>query len=164
MSPCQRMWGWSAAKTSFAFLVFLNCGLSLCLGAQQFAAWIHDGIVAASDMEALTFILRRGGASADAVQEWHAQRSEESVRKLKDLGVNFVILNFHKGAGLKAEGEDIAATRAYTALAHRYGIRVAGYVGASMMYETLFKEEPGARDWRQIDEFGRPIYYTSEQT
>jgi hypothetical protein len=115
-------------------------------------------------MEALTFILRRGGESADAVREWHAQRSEEAVRKLKELGVNFVIVNFHKGAGLKAEGEDIAATRAFTALAHRHGLKVAGYVGASMMYETFFKEEPGARDWRQVDEFGRPIYYTSEQT
>jgi hypothetical protein len=134
------------------------------LRAQEVAPWMREGIVAASDMEALTFILRRGGESADAVGEWHAQRSEEAVRKLKDLGVNFVIVNFHKGAGLKGEAEDIAATRAFTGLAHRYGLKVAGYVGASMMYETLFKEEPGASDWRQVDEFGRPIYYTSEQT
>jgi hypothetical protein len=132
--------------------------------AERGPPWMREGIVAASDMEALTFVLRRGGASADAVREWHEQRSEDALRKLKDLGVNFVIINFHKGAGLKAEGEDIAATRAYTALAHRYGLKVVGYVGASMMYETFFKEEPGARGWRQVDEFGHPIYYTSEQT
>jgi hypothetical protein len=128
------------------------------------AGWMREGIVAASDMEALTFILRRGGDSADAVREWHDRRSESAVRKLKDLGVNFVIINFHKGAGLKAEAEDIAATRAFTKLAHGYGLKVVGYVGGSMMYETLFKEEANARDWRQVDEFGRPIYYTSEQT
>jgi hypothetical protein len=126
--------------------------------------WTREGIVAASDMEALTFILRRGGSSADAVREWHDQRSETAVRKLQDAGVNLVILNLHKGAGLKTEGEEIAATQSFTTLAHRHGIRVAGYVGASMMYETFFKETPGARDWRQVDEFGRPIYYTSEQT
>ena len=145
-------------------VVLILGGLVPCLCAQRAVPWTREGIVAASDMESLTFILRRGGESADAVREWQDQRCEEAVRKLKDLGVNFVIVNFHKGAGLKAEGEDIAATRAFTALAHRYGLKVAGYVGASMMYETFFKEEPGARDWRQIDEFGRPLYYTAEQT
>ena len=145
-------------------MILVFCGLTPCVLAQRSAQWMREGIVAASDMEALTFILRRGGESADAVREWYDRRSENAVRKLKDLGVNLVIVNFHKGAGLKAEGEDIAATRAFTALAHRYGLKVIGYVGASMMYETFFKEEPSARDWRQVDEFGRPIYYTSEQT
>jgi hypothetical protein len=125
---------------------------------------MREGIVMASDMEALTFILRRGGESVDAVNEWHAHRSEDAICKMKELGVNVVIINFHKGAGLKAEAEEIKATGAFTVLAHRYGLKVAGYVGATMMYETFFKEEPGARDWRQVDEFGNPIYYTSQQT
>ncbi len=135
-----------------------------CARPEGPVAWMREGIVAASDMEALTFVLRRGGESADAVREWHAERSEEEVRRMKELGVNLVIVNLHKGAGLKAEAEDIEATRRFTELAHRYGIKVAGYVGSSMMYETFFREEPAARDWRQVDEFGRPIYYTAEQT
>src|SRR6202051_2270208 len=94
-------------------------------------AWLRDGIVASSDMEALTFVLRRGGAREDAVQEWYAHRGEEAVRKLKAAGVNFAITNLHKGAGLQAENEDIKSARAFTALAHKYGIRVAGYVGSS---------------------------------
>lgn len=126
--------------------------------------WLRDGIVASSDMEALTFVLRRGGESNDAVEQWRAQRTEASVRKLKDAGVNFAIINFQKGAGFKAESEDIAVTREFTKAAHKYGIKVAGYVGASMMYETLFEEEPDARNWRQVDEFGNPIYYTADQT
>jgi hypothetical protein len=126
--------------------------------------WIREGIVASSDMESLTFILRRGGGSANAIREWHAQRTEAAVMKLKGAGVNFAIINFHKGAGLKAEAQDIESARQFTALAHKYGIRVAGYVGATMMYETLFLEEPDAPNWRQVDEFGHPIYYTQDQT
>ncbi len=126
--------------------------------------WIRDGIVASSDMEALTFILRSGGEPAEAVHQWHAQRSEAAIRKLKQIGVNFSVINFHKGAGLKAESQDIAAARQFTAIAHKYGIKVAGYVGATLMYETLVQEEPGAKKWRQQNEFGEPIYYTAEQT
>ncbi len=127
-------------------------------------AWLRDGIVASSDMEALTFILRRGGAPENVVQQWHAARGEEAVRKLKAEGVNFAITNLHKGAGLQGEAQDMAAARAFTALAHQYGIRVSGYVGSSMMYESQFQEEPEARAWRQVNEFGEPIYYTADQT
>ena len=155
-------------KITINLLIVLSC---LCIAyhptgvAQQIRnSWIHDGIVATSDMEALTFILRSGGSPADAVEKWNTQRSEEAVRKLKQIGVNFAIINFHKGAGLKAESQDIAAARRFTAIAHRYGIKVAGYVGATLMYETLFEEEPDARSWRQQNEFGEPIYYTPEQT
>ena len=126
--------------------------------------WLRDGIVASSDMEALTFVLRRGGEARDAVEQWHAQRSEAAVRKLKQAGVNFAIINFYKGAGVRAEAEDMAAAREFTRYAHAAGIKVAGDVGATMMYETLFQEEPEARNWRQVDEFGNPIYYTSDQT
>ncbi|MGI8746390.1 MAG: beta-galactosidase [Bryobacteraceae bacterium] len=115
-------------------------------------------------MEALTFVLRRGGGAQDATEQWHAYRSEAAVKKLQDAGVNFAIINFYKGAGIRAESEDIAAAREFTRLAHQHGIKVAGYVGATMMYETLFQEVPEARNWRQVDEFGNPIYYTNDQT
>lgn len=126
--------------------------------------WIREGIVASSDMEALTFILRSGGERVDAVRQWREQRSADAARKFRELGVNFSIVNFHKGAGLKAESEDIAYAREFIAQAHKYGIHVAGYVGASLMYDTLFTEEPDAKNWRQQNEFGEPIYYTAEQT
>lgn len=126
--------------------------------------WLRDGIVASSDMEALTFVLRRGGGAQDATEQWHYYRSEAAVKKLQAAGVNFAIINFYKGAGIRAESEDIAAAREFTRLAHQHGIKVAGYVGATMMYETLFEEVPEARNWRQVDEFGNPIYYTNDQT
>ncbi len=33
-----------------------------------------------------------------------------------------------------------------------------------MGYETFFAKEPSARDWMQVDEFGRPIYYSQDRT
>jgi len=126
--------------------------------------WLRDGIVASSDMEALTFVLRRGGGPDTAIDQWRENRTEEAVRKLKAEGVNFAITNLHKGAGLRAESQDMESARAFTALAHKYGIRVAGYVGATMMYETFFQEVPEAKNWRQVNEFGDPIYYTADQT
>jgi len=154
----------AAAIVSCLALLLLNSMHARETAGVRPGEWLRDGIVASSDMEALTFILRRGGEPQDAIEEWHQQRSEAAVRKLKEAGVNLAIINFYKGAGLKAEGEDIEAARKFVALAHKYGIKVAGYVGATMMYETLFQEEPEARNWRQVNEFGEPIYYTSDQT
>lgn len=127
-------------------------------------AWMRNGIIAASAMESLTFIVRRGGQAINEAKLWHAERSEENVRKMKDAGVNVVVTNLLKGFGLQAEGEDIEATRQFTAIAHRHGLRVFGYVGSTMMYETLFNEEPKAREWMQKDEHGHPVYYPRDQT
>ena len=130
----------------------------------QRPAWLKQGVVMVGSWEPATFILRRGGQETNAREIWKAERTAESIRRLKELGVNLVILNLHKGFGLKAEAADIQATREFVKLAHPYGIRVGGYIGSTMGYETFFAEEPAARDWMQIDEFGRPIYYNQEQT
>ncbi len=127
-------------------------------------AWLKEGIVMVGSWEPATFILRRGGQEINAREIWNAERTVESVRRLKELGVNLVILNLHKGFGLKTEASDIQASRDFVKLAHQSGIRVGGYVGSTMGYETFFAEEPDARDWMQVDEFGRPIYYNQEQT
>lgn len=125
---------------------------------------MREGIIAASIMESLVFVLRRGGQPADTVKQWNADRSEEAAEKMKALGVNFVVINFHKGLGLKAEAEDIAVARKFTEYAHQRGMKVVGYVGNTMFYETFFKEHPEAREWMQVTEFGRPVYYTRGQT
>lgn len=114
--------------------------------------------------EPLSFIRRRGGQPVEDLENWQLERTEPVARKLKELGVNLVITNLHKGMGLQAEAEDIDATRRFTGFAHKHGIRVGGYVGASMFYETFFHEEPGAREWIQVDERGHPIYYNPAQT
>ena len=129
-------------------------------------AWIDQGIVMAGNWEPLTFIRRRGGHPIEDEENWMAERSEQAARKLKEAGVTLVVTNLHKGFGLATEAEDIDATRRFTAFAHKYGLKVGGYVGSTMMYETFFLEEPSARDWMQVDENGRPMCYghAGEQT
>jgi hypothetical protein len=80
------------------------------------------------------------------VENWKAERTEAVAQKLRQAGVNLVITNLPKGFGLK------------------HGLRVGGYIGATMAYETFFREEPSAREWMQVDEFGRPLYYNDAQT
>jgi hypothetical protein len=127
-------------------------------------AWVSEGIVMAGNWEPLIFIRRRGGHSLQEEQNWMAERTERAATGLKAAGVNLVITNLHKGFGLEAEREDIDATRRFTEFAHENGIRVGGYVGSTMMYETFFLEEPAARSWVQIDENGKPACYTPEQS
>jgi hypothetical protein len=127
-------------------------------------AWLKDGIVMVGSWEPPTFQIRRGGQEVDAPEQWKLERTEQSVRRLKELGVTMVLTSLHKAAGLKAEAEEIEANRKFTQLAHQYGLKVGGYVGSTMAYETFFAEEPDARNWIQTDEFGRPLYYNNDQT
>jgi hypothetical protein len=126
-------------------------------------AWVKQGIVMAGNWEPLTFIRRRGGQSMEDEENWKLERTDAVARKLKEAGVNLVVTNFHKGFGLKAEAADIDATRRFVEYAHRRGLRVGGYIGASMMFETFFTEEPDAIGWKQVDERGQPVYYNNAQ-
>jgi hypothetical protein len=120
-------------------------------------------------MEALEFYIRRGyatvrgGGPADFTWLWKQSFNEVTAVHYKEMGIDLVIMPLHKGAGLKTEAKSIEATRKFTEIAHRHGIKVMGYIGATMMYETFYKEEPDARNWEQVDERGRPMYY-GEQT
>jgi hypothetical protein len=127
-------------------------------------AWTKRGIVMAGNWEPLTAMRRRGGQSIEALENWPLERSDEVARKLQQAGVNLVITNFHKGFGLKTEAEDIEATRLFIKSAHKRGLRVGGYIGGTLMLETLCAEEPDARNWGQINEFGAPIYYNLSST
>src|SRR6185369_11256128 len=127
--------------------------------------WLaKTGQVVVDYMEPLMFRQRMGGWEADVVHEWNEIHTESTIKSLKEMGVSLIITTLHKGFGLKAEHQEIEATRKLTEIAHRYGIRVGGYIGATMMYETFFAEEPASRGWTQVNEWGRPIYYTPQQT
>jgi hypothetical protein len=160
--------------SKYFLLLVAIAAAALCLRAsdtwtipdpiQERPDWLKEGIVMAGSWEPLTFIRRRGGNPVEDEEDWMPERSEAAALKLKEAGINLVVLNLHKGFGLKAEAEDIDATRRFTQYAHKYGIRVGGYVGATMMYETFFLEQPVAKNWLQLDADGRPTYYNASQT
>jgi hypothetical protein len=127
-------------------------------------AWVRQGIVAASNMEALSFVRRSGGESVRYAEDWRADLGDATVQTLLSQGVNLILVTLYKGAGLQTEAQDIAVAREFVEVAHRRGLKVGGYVGATLFYETLEVEEPASKDWKQIDEFGHPIYYNPGQT
>jgi len=131
---------------------------------KQRPAWLKQGIVMAGNWETLSHLLRSGGASVDEVAEFKAERTEAVARKLKEAGVNVVTTSFYKGMGLKTEAEDIEMTHRFVKIGHAQGLKVGGYVGGTLLYETLFDEEPDARNWRELNEWGFPIYYHLGQT
>lgn len=126
--------------------------------------WVDDGLVMASNMEALSFVRRRGGQAANYTELWEREQTEQAVLDLKAQGVNAVLISLMKGAGLKAEAEDIELARRYVELGHKHGLKVGGYIGGSIFFETMFADEPGAREWIQRDETGRPLFYNPNQT
>jgi len=118
----------------------------------------------ASNMEALSFVRRRGGQAADYEEHWKREQSEEAILRLKTQGANAILISLMKGAGFRAEAEDIEAARRFVGLAHRHGMKVGGYIGASIFHETMFDEEPDSVHWLQRDELGRPVHYNPSQT
>lgn len=156
-------------KAIVCILFLLTAAATLAAGAEpplraSRPAWVSEGIVMAGNWEPLIFIRRRGGYPIEDEKNWMAERTERAAIGLKEAGVNLVLTNLHKGFGIEAEKQEFDATRRFTGFAHKHGIRVGGYVGSSIMYETFFLEEPEARGWLQKDENGRPLYYNAEQT
>ncbi|HWB98282.1 MAG TPA: hypothetical protein VG672_16330 [Bryobacteraceae bacterium] len=126
--------------------------------------WVKQGLVMASNMEALSFVRRRGGQASNYTELWEKEQTEAAILELKKQGVNAVLVSLMKGAGIRAEADDIEAARKYVELAHRHGMKVGGYIGASIFFETMFEEEPDSPNWIQRDEHGKPMYYNPTQT
>jgi len=131
---------------------------------KQRPAWLKQGIVMAGNWETLSHLLRSGQATSDQVAEYKAERSEAVARKLKEAGITLVTTSFYKGMGLRTEADEFAMARQFVAAGHSQGLKMGGYVGGTLFYETLEGEESDARNWRQVNEWGYPIYYGDEQT
>ncbi|HRU04456.1 MAG TPA: hypothetical protein P5137_01620 [Candidatus Brocadiia bacterium] len=125
--------------------------------------WLRKGIIKTSLQEPLAFLRRRGETAVDPHDAHFAPYTEAQVRKWKKQGVNLVIVSGQKGAGFKAERENIEASKKMARLCHKHGLRVGTYIGDTLLTETLFDEFPEARQWAQIDACGRPVLYAATQ-
>jgi hypothetical protein len=127
-------------------------------------AWLKEGIIdAGGTHEPYIYMVRRGGYSlrTDQRETYLRQHTPEFVDDIKSRGVNLFHTHFYKGFGIEAEMPDWEMTKKLAGLVHERGMRVDTYTQwNSLMYETLFAEEPRARDWIQIDEMGKPIAIT----
>lgn len=152
----------------FLLLVAVGPALAepLTLPRSQRPDWLaRDGIVMAGSWEPLSFRVRRDGSSGFTPTEeqraaYLREHSPEMIARLKDLGVNFVMMHCYKGAGLVAERESMQEAARFAKLCHEGGLRVGVYnYSGAFLWEPLFAEVPRARDWAVLDENGQPRTY-----
>jgi hypothetical protein len=121
----------------------------------------------AGSWEPLIFRVRRDGSdgytpTAEQRDAYLREHSPEMIARLKDLGVNFVMMHCYKGAGLSAERESMSDAVEFSKLCHDEGLRVGVYnYSGAFLWEPLFKEIPQAKDWVLLDENGKPRTYGS---
>ena len=102
------------------------------------AQWIENGIIDAGGIhETYLFMVRRGGQRQDARKEYEFQQSEETIRGLKNSGVEVFHTHLYKGFGMVAEAPEMQDTVKAAAFAHSIGMKVDTYIQwDTMMYET----------------------------
>jgi hypothetical protein len=121
----------------------------------------------AGSWEPLIFRVRRDGSDGytPTIEQRDAylrEHSPEMIARLKDLGVNFIMMHCYKGAGLSAERESMADAVKFSKLCHDAGLHVGVYnYSGAFLWEPLFKEIPNARDWVLLDANGKPRTYGS---
>ena len=91
------------------------------------------------------------------VDEWYDRiHGEELIKKAASIGINTVYTHYYKGSGILFEQEEMLRTKAFTEIAHRYGVKVLGYMSMGSIYtENITKEIPNVRDMLVVDRFGR---------
>ena len=142
------------------------CAEPLTLPLDERPQWLRqEGIVMAGSWEPLLFRVRRDGSSgytptAEQRAAYQREHSPQMVARLKDLGVNFVMMHCYKGGGLEAERESMADAVRFAKLCHEAGLRVGVYVySGAFIWELFFQEVPQAEDWGVRDEQGNPRMY-----
>ncbi len=119
-------------------------------------SWVSEGLVFAGNWEPLRWRYRKGWSywgpvHVDEKALYEREHREENVLALKKFGVNAILSHGYKGYGLKTEAPDIEDAAHLSKLLHKHGMRIGSYISCLFMYESLFQEEPDARNWTRIN-------------
>jgi hypothetical protein len=127
-------------------------------------SWLgKEPIVIVGNWDSMPIFRRRvGGGTTWQEEDYLREHSEETVKRLKDMGVTMAVIHFYKGFGLEAEKEHLALARQMTALCKQHGLRVGVYVGSTIGFETFLHECPEAVEWFAPHFLGRPVLYGSQ--
>jgi hypothetical protein len=150
-------------------LVVLGCASAIPPAASRSPdiptpSWLRDEpLIIVGNWDSMPIFRRRaGGNTTWQEDDYRKEQTEETVKKLKELGVTMVVIHLYKGFGLAAEKPHIDDARKLADLLHRYGIRVGVYIGSTIAYETFLAEQPHAADWFVPDYLGKPVFYDDQ--
>ena len=118
--------------------------------------WLREGLIFVGNWETLVARTRHGGLAENMRELYKAEHSEEVVRRLKDVGVNMILMHYFK-TGLRVEEEERAYAEQLAGFCRKYGMRVGAYIGGTIYYETLAQDDEDCVNWAARDEDGRPI-------
>jgi hypothetical protein len=159
----------SARQMIFAWLCLASPVLAqpLTLPLNERPDWLRrDGIVMAGSWEALMMRARIFGGkesftpTAQQRADYDREHSPETIARLKDMGVNFVMIHCYRGAGMQAERESLADAARFAKRYHDAGLKVGVYnYSGTLFWELFFKEVPESKNWVVLDEEGKPVTY-----
>jgi len=146
---------------------------ALILPRDKRPAWVREqGIVMAGSWEPLYFRVRRDDPynvehriTPEQIAAYRKEHSVETLQKLKEFGVNFVMAQCYKAFGIEIEKESMKEAATFADLCHKEGFRVGVYTySGTLGWETFRDEVPGSIDWEILDSDGMPIPYTWQAT
>jgi len=127
-------------------------------------AWLHkEPLIIVGNWDSMPIFRRRaGGGPVWQEEDYLKEHTEETVLKLKDLGVTMAVIHFYKGFGLEAEKEHLEQSRKLASLCKKHGLRVGVYVGSTIAHETFLLEKPEAETWFVPRFLGKPVFYGTQ--
>jgi len=130
--------------------------------------WLSkEGLVMAGSWESFPFRVRRDGSpgytpTAEQIAAYGREHSDEMIRRLKALGVNFIMTHCYKGGGWELERGSMDDAVDFAKRCHKAGLHVGTYTySGAFLWEPLFKEVPEAKKWILLDGNGKPRPYGS---
>lgn len=128
------------------------------------ASWVDNGVVLGwGHHEPFIFRVRKGGGFQyeEAWQRFVDEHKESTVIAAKKAGIEVYHTHGYKGFGYEAERKEMEMLKTLSGYVHKHGMKLDTYCQVmTIVGETLFAEDPRAREWIQRDELGRPIRLT----
>lgn len=103
-------------------------------------------------------------SDSEWMNEWYEHiHSEDTVKRMSELGINIAVTHFFKGMGKEFEKNEMQRTKELTKHCHNHGIRVIGYTQlGSLYYETFLSENKECKNWTRLDPHGNPMFWCGQ--
>jgi hypothetical protein len=145
-----------------ASLCPLFCGASsqdvLTLTQEHRSSWVAEqGVVMAGSWEALPIRARIFGPhpyapTAEQQAAYEVEHGPATIARLKELGVNFVMIHCYRGAGHKTEGASMEDAARFAKRYREAGLRVGVYASSgTLFWEPFLRRTAAVRGLARAD-------------